>query len=240
MIKAIVLLSGGLDSTVMLAMAISKGRECHAISFDYGQRHKAELIAAKAIADHYNIPHSIIPIQPAVFGSSALVSAQPISKDRTSEQIGSGIIPSTYVPARNTIFLSYALGLSETIGAQEIYYGPNALDCLPYVDCRPEFVLAFQSLANVATKQAIEGYPPRILAPLIHWDKAEIIRQGRTLNAPIDLTLSCYDPLPNAKPCCRCDACILRKKGFEEAEKRLNAERSRLKERLGAEGDPRV
>lgn len=212
--KAVVLLSGGLDSTVMLALAISQGRQCHAISFDYGQKHRVELESAKAVAAHYGIPHRIIAIEPITFWNSSLVGDQSVPKGRTSAEIGSGSIPSTYVPARNTIFLSYALALAEVIGAQEVHYGPNALDAKPYVDCRPEFIAAYQALSNVATAQAVSGNPPRIVAPLIDWDKAEIIRQGMRLDAPLELTFSCYDPLNGVAACGKCDACVLRNEGF--------------------------
>lgn len=213
--RAIVLLSGGLDSTVLLAIALKQQRECYALSFDYGQRHRIELDSAKKIARHYGVDHRIIAIDPTVFAKSSLVSTAAVPKDRTPSQISSGSIPNTYVPARNTLFLAYALGQAEIQDAKEIYVGFNALDRLPYPDCRPEFVHAFQALIQVATKQSVEGEPPKIMTPLIDWDKCEIIRQGQALNAPLDLTFSCYDPCNN-QPCLRCDACVLRHAAFEQ------------------------
>lgn len=215
--KAVILLSGGLDSCVILAMALEKGRECHAISFDYGQRHKIELESAKAITKYYQVSHRIIQIDPTTFSNSALVSGSSIPKNRTSQEIAKGGIPNTYVPARNTLFLAYALGQAEILEAQEIYAGPNALDSLPYPDCRPQFIESFQALINVATKQAIEGNPPRLLTPLIDWDKAKIIKHGLMIHAPLELTMSCYDPSPQGKICSVCDACILREEGFKQA-----------------------
>lgn len=211
--KAVILLSGGLDSTVMLAIAVDQGRECHALSFDYGQRHLIELESAKAIAKHYSIAHKIVTIDRTFFASSVLVDKQKqVPTNRTAEQITTSGIPSTYVPARNTLFLAYALGYAEMVGAGEIWAGPNAMDVNAYPDCRPEFVAAFQSLMNVATKQAVEGSPQTLITPLIHWDKAEIIQQGMKLKAPLDMTFSCYDPQQGKIPCGRCDACVLRQK----------------------------
>lgn len=215
--KAIILLSGGLDSTVMMAIALKNDRECHAISFDYGQRHKCELEHAKAVAAHYNVPHKIITIDPSCFDNSSLVSSMTVPKNRKLTEMNNGKIPNTYVPARNTLFLAYALGQAEIQCAQEIYAGMNALDSLPYPDCRPEFVNAFQGLMNVATKQAVEGNPPKLVTPLLHWNKTEIIQQGMLLKAPIHLTWSCYDPSPKKDPCGSCDACILRNDALRRA-----------------------
>ena len=213
--KAIVLLSGGVDSTVMLAMAIAQGKECHAISFDYSQRHIRELESAKAIAAHYNISHQIIAIDPKTFSKSALVTKENVPQDRTMEEIAKGGIPSTYVPARNTLFLAYAVVQAEIQEAQEIHYGPNAHDSKPYIDCRPEYVAAFQNLINLATKQAVEGHPPKLIAPLIQLSKTDIVRQGMALKAPLELTFSCYSP-KEAQPCERCDACIIRQEAFKK------------------------
>ncbi len=210
MMKAIILLSGGLDSTVMLAKALSEGRKCHALSFDYGQRHKLELTAAAEIASYYGVPHTVIAIDPKSFAGSSLVSDLPIPQNRNSEEISQGGIPNTYVPARNTLFLAYALGQAEILLAEEIYFGANAQDILPYPDCRPAFIAAFQALIQVSTKQAIEGRPPKLITPLIAWTKKEIAACGRSLNAPLHLTLSCYRPVSLREPCGSCDACILR------------------------------
>lgn len=215
MMKAVILLSGGLDSTVMLAKAREQGRECYALSFNYGQRNKVELESAKAIAHHYRIPHRIIIIDPVSFDKSSLVTSRAVPKDRTAQAIATGGIPSTYVPARNTLFLAYALGQAEILEAQEIHVGFNALDRLPYPDCRMEFVQAFQALIQVATKQSVEGKVPKLITSLIELDKTQIIRQGQVLNAPLHLTFSCYDPTPDAMPCRRCDACILRQNAFD-------------------------
>jgi 7-cyano-7-deazaguanine synthase len=214
-LKAIVLFSGGLDPTVMLAMALSQGRDCFALSFDYGQRHKIELNAAAAICKHYNVPHGIIKITTQAFEMSSLVSSLKVPKNRTKTEIGSGI-PNTYVPARNTIFLSYAVAQAELLNAEEIHYGPNALDNIPYPDCRPAFVEAYQKLIDVATKQAVNGKAPKLVTPFIHWDKQKIVRKGRELNVPFELTFSCYDPLPDSTPCKTCDACVLRSEALNE------------------------
>lgn len=218
MVQAVVLLSGGLDSTVMLAWALKQGRKCHALSFDYGQRHRVELEHAEKIALHYNVNIQLIHIDSRIFKSSSLVSDIPIPKNRSQDEISRGKIPNTYVPARNTLFLAYAMALAELLNAQEIYAGPNALDAVPYPDCRPAFIQAFQGVINVATKQAIEGTSPRLLTPLINWNKKEIIRQGMALDVPLHMTFSCYDPLPTKEPCQVCDACILRADGFAKAE----------------------
>lgn len=215
--KAIVLLSGGLDSAVVLALALKNGRTCQTLSFDYGQRHLLELQSAQAIANYYGVSHKIIKIDPNSFENSALVSAKQIPKNRSLEEMNAGAIPNTYVPARNTLFLAYALAQAEMLEAQEIHIGANAMDCYAYPDCRPEFMAAFQSLMNVATQQAISGNPPLLIAPLTDWNKTEIIQHGIALKIPLHLTWSCYDPTLAAKPCQQCDACLLRQNGFKEA-----------------------
>lgn len=214
--KAIVLLSGGLDSTVMLAIALSTGRQCLALSFDYGQRHRIELTAAQQIAKHYNVSHQIIKIDPASFQNSALVTEIAIPQNRSLEQMNRDPIPSTYVPGRNTLFLAYANAQAEIHDADEIYFGPNAMDYHCYVDCRPEFVEKFQDLINIASKKAIEEQPPKIIAPLIKMTKPEIVQRGMELNVPIELTWSCYNPAPGPTPCRTCDACVIRDSAITE------------------------
>lgn len=214
--KAVVLLSGGLDSTTTLAIAQRDGFACHALTFQYGQRHAIEIDAAKAVARKLGVvEHAIVPIDLRQFGGSALTSDTPVPKDRSLEAMGEGI-PITYVPARNTIFLSFALAWAEVLGAWDIYLGVNALDYSGYPDCRPEFIAAFEKLANLATKAGVEGHAFKIHTPLIHLTKAEIIRRGIELGVDYALTTSCYDPTPDGKACGRCDACLLRLKGFAE------------------------
>lgn len=215
-VKAVVLLSGGVDSSVILALAKKQGRECHAIAFDYGQRHRVELEYAEKIASYYQVKLRVIRIDPYIFQTSALVSDLTVPKNRSIEEIGNGKIPSTYVPARNVLFLAYAMGQAELLQAQEIYFGPNALDYHPYPDCRPVFIQAFQGILNVATKQAVEGDAPKLLTPLIHFNKEEIIRKGLEMDVPLHMTFSCYDPLDAKEPCHKCDACILRADGFSK------------------------
>lgn len=214
--KAVVLLSGGLDSATVLAIAMHDGFSPTALSFDYGQRHRIELEAAKRIAAVAGVPHSIIAFDLRQFGGSALTGDIDVPKDRAGEQMSSSI-PVTYVPARNTIFLSFALGLAETIGAQDIFAGMNALDYSGYPDCRPEFIDAFQNLANLATKAGVEGQRFTIHAPLIRMSKAQIIQTGTNLGVNYALTISCYDPSADGLACGRCDSCLLRRKGFTEA-----------------------
>jgi 7-cyano-7-deazaguanine synthase len=214
-VKAIVLLSGGLDSTVILALALKHTRKCKAISFEYGQRHNIELESAKAIARYYNVAHHIIKLDPSIFGQSSLLSKNDgfiVPKDRDATEISKSATPSTYVPARNTIFLSVALAQAEMFGAQEIYIGPNALDT-KYPDCSPQFIESFQSVINVATKQSVQGGAPKLIAPLLMLNKSDIIKLGLQIEAPMHLSFSCYDPVEN-KPCLRCDACRLREDGF--------------------------
>ncbi len=208
--KAIILFSGGIDSTVMLATALASDRSCLALSFDYGQRHRIELESAKNITRYYNIDHKIISLDPSAFGHSSLITGNALPQNRSLQEIKTSKVPSTYVPARNTLFIAYAIAQAEILQADEIYFGSNAMDCIAYVDCRPEFVAAYQNLIHVATAQAIEGFSPKLVAPLIHSTKKEIIDRGRKLKVPLEMTWSCYNPLANSTPCLLCDACIIR------------------------------
>lgn len=213
---AVILLSGGLDSAVALAIARSQGFLPHALSFAYGQRHAIELESAKAIVQAQGVSrHIIVPIDLRVFGGSALTSDAPVPKNRPTDEMNHGI-PITYVPARNTIFLSFALAFAEVAQASNIFIGVNALDYSGYPDCRPEYVAAFSAMANLATKAAVEGAPLTIHTPLIHWTKAQIIQKGLDLGVDFALTSSCYDPAPDGAACGRCDSCSLRLKGFAE------------------------
>ncbi|MFT5129183.1 MAG: 7-cyano-7-deazaguanine synthase [Rhodothermales bacterium] len=215
--KAIVLVSGGLDSSTALAIARDAGFAISALTFDYGQRHAVELEAAeRVIAANSIVDHQLISLPPAVFAGSALTSAVAVPKAESIESMGEGI-PVTYVPARNTLFLSYALAYAEVIGAQDIFIGVNALDYSGYPDCRPEFVAAFEAMANLATKAAVEGARLQIHAPLIMLSKAEIIQRGIALGVDYGLTHSCYDPAPSGAACAECDSCLLRAKGFAGA-----------------------
>lgn len=215
--KAVVLLSGGLDSAVTLAWAVREGYDCYALSFDYGQRHKLELKSARKVARALGAArHEVVRVALARFGGSALTSGIPVPKSRSRKAIGRGI-PATYVPARNTVFLSLALAWAEAIGAYDIFIGVNALDYSGYPDCRPEFIRSFVRTANLATKAGVEGRRFKIHAPLIKMTKAEIVRLGRKLGVDLSMTHSCYDPAPDGTPCGQCDSCLLRKKGFEEA-----------------------
>ena len=214
---AIVLLSGGLDSATTLAIARAQGYETYAISFNYGQRHKRELEAAKKIAEALGAKkHLVVKIDNQIFRGSALTDNVDVPKSRTDKEIGSGI-PVTYVPARNTIFLAHALACAETIGAGHIFIGANAIDYSGYPDCRPEFMALFETLANIATKAGIQGARIQIHAPLIKMSKADIVRKAVELNVDFSITHSCYDPLPDGRACGECDSCRLRKKGFTEA-----------------------
>ena len=216
--RAVVLLSGGIDSATAAAMAKAKGYRLHALTFRYGQRHAREVESAKRIAAALGaVQHLILDLDLRQIGGSALTAEIPVPKGRGLEEIGSGI-PVTYVPARNTIFLSYALALAEVIGSEEIVLGVNAIDYSGYPDCRPEYIAAFEQMANLATQASVEGRSKlTIHAPLIHLTKAEIILQGAALGVDFQLTWSCYDPTPNGQPCRACDSCVLREKGFAEA-----------------------
>ncbi|HEY2411360.1 MAG TPA: 7-cyano-7-deazaguanine synthase QueC [Pirellulaceae bacterium] len=214
---AIVLLSGGLDSATALAMARSEGFVCHALSFRYGQRHEVELKAAEKIARGLGVAaQRVVEIDLRQFGGSALTSDVAVPKKESVAEIGSEI-PITYVPARNTIFLSFALAFAEVSNASDIFIGVNALDYSGYPDCRPEYIAAFERMANLATKAAVEGRQPvRIHTPLISLTKGEIIRLGLALGVDYSLTSSCYDPDLQGRACGHCDSCLLRLKGFEE------------------------
>lgn len=215
--KAVVLLSGGLDSATVLAIARTQGFEPHAISFRYGQRHAVELDAAREVASRLGAArHVVLDIDLGTFGGSALTSDIPVPKGRSPAAM-SGEIPVTYVPARNTIFLSYALAFAEVTGATDIFLGVNALDYSGYPDCRPEYIAAFEQMANLATKAGVEGTTRlRIHTPLIQLSKREIIATGLRLGVDYGMTRSCYDPSPGGEACGRCDSCVLRLKGFRE------------------------
>jgi 7-cyano-7-deazaguanine synthase len=217
--RAVVLLSGGLDSATVLAIAKSEGYELYALSFSYGQRHAWELEAAKRVAASIGVAeHRTVAIDLRAFGGSALTDDIAVPKGRTAAEM-TGTIPITYVPARNTIFLAYALAWAEVLGANDIYLGVNALDYSGYPDCRPEFISAFEKMANLATKAGVEGRQSlKIHTPLIALSKAEIIRLGRGLGVDYGLTSSCYDPTSDGIPCGQCDSCLLRQKGFRENE----------------------
>jgi 7-cyano-7-deazaguanine synthase len=216
--KAVVLLSGGLDSTTVLAIAIREGYSVYALSFDYGQTHKSELEAATLIAKRSGVErHVILKIDLRAFGGSALTDDIEIPKSRSIEAMGEGI-PATYVPARNTVFLSLALAWAEAVGAGNIFIGVNALDYSGYPDCRPEYIEAFQNVANLATKAGTEGGVRfKIHTPLIEMTKRQIIEAGVALGVDYSVTSTCYDPSPNGEACGLCDACLLRLKGFAEA-----------------------
>jgi 7-cyano-7-deazaguanine synthase len=217
--SAVVLLSGGLDSATALAIAASQGFTCHALSFDYGQRHAREIRAADALARHYAVRrHVTMTIDLRAFGGSALTADIPVPKDHLGDKTDASPIPVTYVPARNTVFLSLALAFAETLSAFDIFIGVNAVDYSGYPDCRPEFIRAFETLANLATRAGVEHAGSyRIHTPLIALSKAEIIRTGLKLAVPYQLTHSCYDPTPEGKSCGHCDSCLLRLQGFKQA-----------------------
>jgi len=214
---AVVLLSGGIDSTTTLAIAIANGYEAYALSFDYGQRHRIEMAAARRIANSLGVKkHQIAKVDIRIFGGSALTDDRDVPKKRSETEIAQGI-PITYVPARNTVFLAYALAWAEVIPAADIFLGVNAIDYSGYPDCRPEFIEAFEVLANLGTKAGVEGTRFRIHAPLIRFSKSEIIRKAAEINVDLSLTHSCYDPSPEGLACGECDSCHLRLKGFREA-----------------------
>lgn len=216
--SAVILLSGGLDSATTAAMAREQGFELFAISFDYGQRHRIELDAARWISESLDVRrHITLEIDLRQFGASALTSAIEVPKGRSAAEMGQGI-PITYVPARNTVFLSLALAYAEVLGAADIFIGVNAVDYSGYPDCRPEFIAAFEQMANLATRAAVEGtLKTTIHTPLVNLSKAEIIRRGTALGVDYALTRSCYDPSAEGVACGGCDACLLRLKGFAEA-----------------------
>jgi 7-cyano-7-deazaguanine synthase len=214
---AIVLLSGGLDSATVLAIARRQGFEVDALSFSYGQRHSWELEAARRVAAAIGVSnHKIVNLDLRAFGGSALTSEIEVPKGRSASEMAHGI-PVTYVPARNTIFLSFALAWAEVLGSSDVFIGVNALDYSGYPDCRPEFIKAFEQMANLATKAGVEGLQKlKIHAPLMSLSKAEIIRRGIELGVDYSLTSSCYDPSPTGEPCGQCDSCLLRRKGFRD------------------------
>jgi 7-cyano-7-deazaguanine synthase len=214
---AVVLLSGGLDSATTLAMARAEGYRCHALSFRYGQRHVRELLAARRVASAMGVPWSVVRFDLRSFGGSALTAPIAVPKGRSRAQMERGI-PVTYVPARNAIFLSFALARAETLRTGHVFIGVNVLDSSGYPDCRPEFVRAFERMANLATKAAVEGACRVLLhTPLIRLSKADIVREAVRRGVPLHLTWSCYDPAPRGRACGRCDACQLRLEGFRRA-----------------------
>lgn len=216
--KAVCLLSGGLDSSTCLGVAVRDGFDCYALSFDYGQRHRVELEAAAKIARRFRVlEHRTACIDLRAFGASALTSDIEVPKHRSMAEMGHGI-PVTYVPARNTIFLAYALAWAEVLECSDIFIGVNAIDYSGYPDCRPEYIQAFERMANLATKAGVEGrIRTKIHTPLIKLGKAEIVRLGVEVGVDFSLTHSCYDPDREGRPCGLCDSCLLRKKGFQEA-----------------------
>jgi len=215
--RAVVLLSGGIDSATTLAIALTEGYQAYALSFDYGQRHQIEMQAACRVANALGAKeHRVAKIDMRVFGGSALTDDLAVPKQRSKIQIAQGI-PVTYVPARNTIFLAYALAWAEVIPANDIFIGVNAIDYSGYPDCRPEFVEAFETLANLGTKAGVEGKRFQIHTPLIKFSKADIVRKSVELGVDLSFTHSCYDPSPEGLACGECDSCLLRLKGFREA-----------------------
>jgi 7-cyano-7-deazaguanine synthase len=216
--KAVCLLSGGLDSSTCLAIARRDGFDCYALSFDYGQRHQVELEAAARVAASLGVSqYRVVRVDLRQFGASALTADIAVPKGRSADEMG-GDIPVTYVPARNTIFLSFALAWAEVLEASDIFIGVNALDYSGYPDCRPEYIAAYERMANLATKAGVEGRTKiRLHTPLIQLSKAEIVKLAADLGLDFSLTHSCYDPDPAGRPCGACDACLLRRKGFEEA-----------------------
>jgi 7-cyano-7-deazaguanine synthase len=215
--QTIVLLSGGLDSATVLALCRAEGKTCHALSFAYGQRHRIELTAAARVAESLEAAsHRVCAIDAQCLAGSSLTGRGEVPKGRNEDAIARGI-PSTYVPARNTLFVAHALALAETIGADEIALGINALDYSGYPDCRPEWLAAVQEVARVGTKVGVSGQPVRLLAPLVHMSKADIITTGTRLGLDFGMTVSCYDPDDDGAACGGCDSCQLRRRGFEQA-----------------------
>lgn len=215
--KAVVLLSGGLDSATVLAIAREEGYDCGALSFRYGQRHAIEIEAAQRVAQSFCVnDHRIIDIDLRQFGRSALTDAIAVPKNRDESDMKDGI-PVTYVPARNMLFLSYAVAMAEAVEARHVFIGVNAIDYSGYPDCRPEFIQAFAAMAQLGTKAGVEGRPFQFHTPLIAWTKAQIIQKGTELGVDYALTLSCYDPDPQGLACGCCDSCFLRKNGFRQA-----------------------
>jgi 7-cyano-7-deazaguanine synthase len=216
--KAVCLLSGGLDSATCLGVARREGFECYALSFDYGQRHRIELEAATRVAAFFSArEHKIAKIDLRVFGASALTADLSVPKHVSVQEIGGGI-PITYVPARNTIFLSFAMAWAEVLECSDVFIGVNAIDYSGYPDCRPEFIAAFERMANLATKAGVEGRTRlRVHTPLAELNKAAIVRLGAEVGVDFALTHSCYDPEEGGRPCGQCDSCLLRRKGFSEA-----------------------
>ncbi len=215
---AVILLSGGMDSTTVAAIALSRGFDVHALSFRYGQRHQTEIEAARRVVERLGIRrHVVLDVDLRAFGGSALTGGIDVPKDTPLDEIGQRI-PSTYVPARNLIFLAFALGWSEVLGASDIFLGANALDYSGYPDCRPEFIQSFQAMANLATRAGVEGGQRlTIHTPLIALSKRQIIEQGVALGVDYGITRTCYDPSPDGAACGRCEACLLRLRGFREA-----------------------
>lgn len=217
MLRAVVLLSGGLDSATVAAIAKNEGYELYALTIDYGQRHRIEIESAKKVAEHIGVAkHVVMPVDLRVFGGSSLTSEMDVPKDVPFKQIGQGV-PNTYVPARNTVFLALALAYAESVGAEKIFLGISAVDYSGYPDCRPEFLQAFNVLANLATKSGIEKSTFVIEAPLIALTKKETIQRGIELGVDYSLTFTCYDPSPIGKSCGRCESCQLRRAAFYEA-----------------------
>ena len=215
--KAVVLVSGGLDSATVLAIARREGWELHAISFDYGQRHRFELDSAEKVCEANDVTSRVLfPVDAAIFQGSSLTNDIAVPHNRSDDQMSAGI-PVTYVPARNTIFLSVALGLAESIGSHDLFIGVNAVDYSGYPDCRPEFVAAFETMANLATKAGVDGRRITVHTPLVSMTKAQIIQRGLELGVDYGLTHSCYDPSQDGISCGECDSCQLRLKGFSEA-----------------------
>jgi len=216
--RAVVLLSGGMDSALTAALAVAEGFDVHALTLDYGQRHSVEVARAARVAAAVGVTeHRVMAIDLAALGGSSLTdSGLAVPRDRDEAAIGTGI-PSTYVPARNTVFLSLALAWAETLGARDLFIGANVLDYSGYPDCRPEFLAAFQATARLATRAGVEGAPLTVRAPLMRMTKAEIVRRAAELGLDLGLTLSCYDPAAGGRPCGRCDACRIRARGFAEA-----------------------